>query len=129
MKNDSHVKILLKDMAVNIRIGLLAHEKESGRKQRVIVNAELFAGPVDYLKKVNSENIIDYGVLLTAVKSWEEREHVELIETYINEFLDVAFNDPRIEACRVSILKAEICKEADGAGVEVFMRREDWERR
>lgn len=128
MKNDSHVKILLKDMAVNIRIGLLAHERQGGRRQRVIVNAELFAGPVDYLKDVSPHNIIDYGVLLTAVKSWEQREHVELIETYINEFLGVAFRDPRIEACRVSILKAEICEEADGAGVEVFMRRPDWEK-
>ncbi len=128
MKKDSHVKIILKDMAVDIRIGLLPHEKEGGRKQRVIVNAELLAGPVGYLKDVSPDNIIDYGVLLAAVKSWEEKPHTELLETYINEFLDVSFKDPRIEACRVSILKAEICEEAEGAGVEVFMKREDWDK-
>ncbi len=126
MEKDSHVKLVLKDMRVKLRIGLLAGEKAA--PQPVVVNAALYAEAAGYLKNITSENIIDYAIMFETVRGWQGREHTELIETYINEFLNVAFNDPRIEACRVSILKAEICEEAEGAGVEVFMRREDWKK-
>lgn len=124
MEKDSHVKLVLKDMKVSLHIGLLAGEKAA--PQPVVVSAILYAKAAGYLKNITPEKIIDYAVMFETVRIWQGREHTELIETYINEFLNVAFKDPRIEACRVSILKAEICEEAEGAGVEVFMRRQDW---
>ncbi len=126
MEKDSHIKLVLKEMRVNLRIGLLPGEK--GAAQPVVVNAALYTKAGDYLKDVNADSIINYAPMFEIVRGWQEREHTELIESYINEFLDVSFKDPRIEACRVSILKAEICEEAEGVGVEVFMKREDWQK-
>lgn len=126
MEKDSHIKLVLKKMKVDLRIGLLSGEK--GAAQPVVVNAELYSKASDYLKDIKADNIIDYAPMFETVRGWQEREHTELIESYINEFLDVSFKDPRVEACRVSILKAEICEEAEGVGVEVFMKREDWEK-
>ena len=54
---------------------------------------------------------------------WRGREHVELLETLVEELIGVCFNLPPVEACRVRITKPHIFPEAAGAGVEIFRRR------
>jgi dihydroneopterin aldolase len=54
----TYTKIVLKNVEVTARVGLAAWERE--RPQRLVVNVELFAAPVDYLREVTSESIIDY---------------------------------------------------------------------
>lgn len=124
MKKNSHVKIILREMAVDVRIGLHAHEQD--RAQRVNINVELYADGKDYLRNVTQDTIIDYEPLYKGIKEWAEKPHVLLIETYINELMAICFQDQRVEAAQVSITKPDIFPEAAAAGVEVFMKREDW---
>ena len=124
MENNSHVKIVLREMTVDVRIGL--HEHEKGAAQRILINAELFAAPGLYLQTASRETIIDYDRIRNAILQWAERPHTLLIETYLKELVDLCFMDARIEACRVSVAKPDIFKDVKHVGVEVFMRREDW---
>lgn len=122
---DSYVRIVLRDMEVDIRIGINADEK-GGRKQKVLVNVELYTDRQNYLRGATPKSIIDYSKVIAAVQGWAEREHTLLIESYINELLEVCFAIEGVEACKLSILKTEICKDARGAGVEVFMTGADY---
>lgn len=126
MKNNSFVKIVVKDMVIDMRIGMHDHEKENARKQRVFINVELFAAAENYLSDICYKNIIDYDHIYSAVNKWAEREHTDFIETYIKELLDLCFEDERVEAANVSITKPDIFKEAERVGVEVYMTRDDW---
>ncbi len=123
MSEESQISIFVKQMRVNVRIGLQAYEK--GKPQPLLVSVELFTAP-SYLAAVDESKIIDYALIHEAVKSWETRPHVDLIETYLKELLDLAFGFEDINACRASISKPAIFEEAEGAGLTVFMRKADW---
>ena len=123
MSKESTISIFVHRMRVHVRLGLYEHERAA--PQSLDVSVELFAVP-DYLSGVELDNIIDYAKIYEAVKSWESRDHVELVETYLRELLALAFTFDRVTACRASISKPTIFEEAEGAGLSVFMRREDW---
>lgn len=120
---ESYISIFVKEMRVQLRLGLYDFEKEA--PQAADVSIELFAD-VSYLSEVDNEKIIDYAKIHEAIKSWEERDHVELVETYLKELLMLGFYFDRVNAVRASISKAEIFDETNAAGLEVFIRREDW---
>jgi dihydroneopterin aldolase len=127
MENNSHVKIILRELELNLRIGLYAHEQEGGKSQRIIVNVELYV-PVSYLRAVDESKLVDYGALRERIKEWEQRDHTLLIETYVNDVLALCFEDARVEAARVSVVKPDIFADVERAGVEVFMHRADWQK-
>jgi len=117
-----HVRVLLSDVAVDVRIGLHAWERHPERPTRLIVNVEMFA--VWPLPKAGAEGgFIDYDRVRDHVASWRERDHVELLETLVEELIGVCFALPPVEACRVRITKPDIFPEAAAAGVEIFRRR------
>lgn len=120
------VRIVLRDMAVKLRIGLL--EEEKTRRQTVLVNVALYADRESYLKNIEPGNIIDYMKIVETLRMWERREdHTLLLETYARELLATGFSLPGVRACSVSLMKTEIIEKAFGAGVEIFMTREDFE--
>ncbi|MCB1532910.1 MAG: dihydroneopterin aldolase [Alphaproteobacteria bacterium] len=123
MSTQSTISIFVKETRVNLRIGLCAHEKEA--PQPVDVSVELFTD-ISYLYEADPENIIDYAKIHAAVKGWEARDHVELIEEYLKELLELGFSFPRVSAVRASISKPAIFEDAAGAGLEVYMNRQDW---
>lgn len=127
MEKDSYVKIILDQVELNVRIGLHDHEKEGGRSQRIIVDVALYIAPRPYLKDVTHKTIIDYDHIYKALQDWADRPHTLLIETYINELLELCFQDERIEACCVALSKPDIYEDVARAGVEVFMTRTEYQ--
>lgn len=120
MLNESHISIFVKNMRIKLRIGLEDFEKTA--PQAVDVTLELFAAP-SYL---DDDEIIDYAEIYNTVKAWEERTHVELIETYLKELIALGFSFEDVTALRASITKPDIFDEADAAGLSVLLKREDY---
>ena len=117
-----HVRVLLSDVAVDVRIGLHPWERHPERPTRLIVNVEMFAAWP--LAKTGADGgFIDYDRVRDHVASWRDRDHVELLETLVEELIGVCFALSPVEACRVRITKPDIFPEAAGAGVEIFRRR------
>lgn len=113
-----HVRVLLSDVAVDVRIGLHPWERHPERPTRLIVNVEMFA-----VWPLAQGGFIDYDRVRDHIAGWRGREHVELLETLVEELIGVCFNLPPVEACRVRITKPHIFPEAAAAGVEIFRRR------
>lgn len=109
-----------------LRLGIYPHEENA--PQRVVVDVEVHADPLLYLPKIKTETIIDYGILYHEIRSWAGRPHSRLIEDYLKELAALCFRFEAVTACRVSIRKADVFGPEQGAGVEVFLRREDWAR-
>ena len=117
-----HVRVLLSDVAVDVRIGLHPWERHPERPTRLIVNVEMFAAwPL--AESGPEGDFIDYDRVRDHINGWRGREHVELLETLVEELISVCFALPPVEACRVRITKPDIFPEAAGAGVEIFRRR------
>ncbi len=118
------MKIFLDSVEVSLKIGI--HDHEQNVAQRVIVGAELYADPKSYLDHVDLDSIIDYAKVYNAILSWSKRDQVQLIEDYLKELIALCFGFSHVVACRVSIKKADVFGENQGAGVELFMPRENW---
>lgn len=123
---EGHACVFLRDMEVNIRIGLKPEERT--RPQRVLVNVELYTDAVSYLSAPSEQSIIDYDRIRRAVNEWPERPHVDLLETYARELLDLAFGFESVTAARISISKPDIYPDVEAAGVEAFLTRENLKR-
>jgi len=119
----SYQRVILRDMVVEVRLGLHPWERHPERPQRVVVNVELFARQDGPFAGSGVAAVLDYDRIRDAVRAWPLRGHTDLIETLLEELVALCFADGRVEACRVSILKPDIFNETGGAGVEIYRVR------
>jgi dihydroneopterin aldolase len=122
--SQDYIRVLIKDLKVETQVGLHKWEQHPERPTRLILNVEMFAR-LD--KKPNHEraNIVDYDYVRNAVKKWPNRPHTPLLETLAEEVIGLCFENPRVEACRVSLVKPDIFNEADAVGVEIYRTRNE----
>ena len=110
MLDGDHSLAVLENIEVYVRCGLHAFEYE--RPNRLLVSVWQYGRP-------QSGQFIDYDLVRNAVVAWQERPHVELLETLLEDIMAVAFSNPLVLACRARVIKPEIFPETQGAGVEM----------
>jgi dihydroneopterin aldolase len=86
-----HSLAVLENIEVYVRCGLHAFEYE--RPNRLLVSVWQYGRP-------QSGQFIDYDLVRNAVVAWQERPHVELLETLLEDIMAVAFSNPLVLACR-----------------------------
>lgn len=123
----SHLRVVLRDVVVEARVGLHPWEQHPERPSRLLVNVEMFTPLTGTLDGETQGGIVDYDGIRQALRTWPGRAHTPLLETLLHELVGHCFAMDRVAACRVSILKPDIFNEAGAAGVEVFMLRADHE--
>ena len=121
---NGYARMMIRDMVAEVRLGVHAHERDPERPQRVIVNVEMFADGRSHLEGEGLSSVVNYDPIHDTIRGWSERPHVLLIETLIEELIALCFRDPRVRACRVSVVKPDIYDAAAAAGVEVYRVRE-----
>jgi len=121
-----YMRVLLRDVEVEVRVGLHPWEKYPERPTRLIVNVELFAHvPPRSTLSPSDKPLIDYDDIREELRKWPGRPHTPLLESLVDELVRLAFRNPHVEACRVSIVKPDVFNEAAGAGVEVYRLRHE----
>ena len=124
LPSGSTIRVSLRDIETEAHVGLHPWERHPERPTRLIVNVEMFAPLVQPLSAESADTILDYDPVRQALKAWPGRPHTPLLETLLHELVEICFRNPRVTACRVSIMKPDIFNEAAGAGVEVYQVRE-----
>ena len=120
----SYVETVLEDIDVVMSIGICDHEKYPDHPQHVLVSVKLYQS----LAKINAKSIddcINYARIHDAVAAWRTRPHVDLLETLVDELIDVCLEDPRLDACWVSIKKPDIYHDTKYVGVQAYRTRAD----
>ena len=120
----SYIRSILRNVVTEARVGLYPWEQHPERPSRLVVNVEMFAPLDGSLDAETKDSIIDYDPVREALRTWPARPHTPLLETMLNEIVELCFKNPRVKACRVSIVKPDIFNEAAGAGVEVYKIRD-----
>lgn len=116
-----YIRITVKNLETEARVGLHPWEQHPQRLNRLLINVDLYAhldGKTDGVKPS-----VDYDDIRNSVKNWPTRPHTLLLETLVEELVELCFRNPRVEACKVSIVKPDIFNEAEGAGVEIYRKR------
>ena len=124
LPTSSYIRVVLRDIETEAHVGLHPWERHPERPTRLIVNVEMFAPLTRPLSEETPETIVDYDPIRAALKAWPSRPHTKLLETLLHELVTLCFRDPRVSACRVSIMKPDIFNEVGGAGVEVYQVRD-----
>jgi dihydroneopterin aldolase len=120
-----HVRVIIADAIVERRCGVHPWERHVERPSRLKITVEMIArlatGPM------GTKSFIDYDRIRDFLKTFPSLPHTDLLETIVDEIVAKCFEDARIEACRVSVLKPDIFHEVGGAGIEVFRTRAKWD--
>jgi 7,8-dihydroneopterin aldolase/epimerase/oxygenase len=120
-----HVRAVILDALVERRCGVHPWERHAERPNRLKITVEMFAalpaGPT------GAGAFIDYDPVRDFLKTFPSLPHTDLLETIADEIVAKCFENERVEACRVCVLKPDIFSEAAGAGIEVFRTRASWE--
>jgi dihydroneopterin aldolase len=117
-----HIRMVLRDLVVEVRIGL--HPWEQLRPQRLVVNVEAWAYVGDRYAHSDADSILDYDRIRDVIREdWPNRPHAKLLEPLAEELIALCFAHPAVEAARVRLEKPDIFSEALGVGIELYRRR------
>jgi 7,8-dihydroneopterin aldolase/epimerase/oxygenase len=120
-----HVRAIIADAIVERRCGLHPWERHAERPNRLKITIEMFArlpsGPM------GASAFIDYDHVRDFLNTFPSLAHTDLLETIVDEIVAKCFENDRVEACRVSVLKPDIFGEAEAAGLAVFRTRASWQ--
>ena len=114
-------KILIKDLVLNMLVGI--HNFEKKKKQRVrfnlIINIDQNLIPNDK----DLKSIVNYEQIIKTITKITSRKHYLLLETLAEKIFFEIFENPRIKKILLRIEKLDIIKNATSVGIELEKTR------
>ena len=110
-------KVIIKDLILNISIGIHAFEKK--RKQRVRFNIEILTNPHIYPNNKDLTSILNYEEVVKKIEKLTHLKHHELIEDLAENILNMIFRNKLVRKINLKIEKIDILKKANSVGIEV----------
>ncbi len=113
---DTH-RIFIKDMVIQMAIGVFDEEK--GRTQRVRVN--VVADLIDYPDEKNDDILetLSYDVIVQHVKRIAAAGHIHLVETFATRIADAVLPEKNVKGVTVRVEKLDIYDFAV-SGTEIY---------
>lgn len=121
LTSNSQRKIILKDMAVDLSIGI--HDFEKTAKQNVIINIELDLDPDTRIKDDSIAETVDYDFLRTTIIQLANSAHFHLQETFCEKVLDLCLERRGVLAARVSSEKTDVYPDCKSVGFEIYQTK------
>ena len=106
--------VVVRDLAIQLSIGVHDHEKLAPQRLLVSVEADL-AVKDDEHDAVSAT--LDYDVICDFVRALAREPHVELQETVARRILSFILSLPSVEAARVSTRKPDVFDDCRYVGV------------
>ena len=114
-------KILIKDLVLNMLVGI--HNFEKKKKQRVrfnlVINIDQNLIPNDK----DLKSIVNYEQIIKIITKITSRKHYLLLETLAEKIFFKLFENPRIKKILLRIEKLDIIKNATSVGIELEKTR------
>jgi dihydroneopterin aldolase len=120
MSSETHDKLIIKNLAVETRIGV--YEWEQNAPQMIWIDLELSIDAKRAAARDDMREAIDYGRLVTAVKERVQTKAYRLLETVAEEVAALVLSDARVPSVRVRVTKRAL-PGIDSAAVELVRRR------
>ena len=114
-------KILIKDLVLNMLVGI--HNFEKKKKQRVrfnlIINIDQNLIPNDK----DLKSIVNYEQVIKTIMRITSRKHYPLLETLAEKIFDKLFENMRIKKILLRIEKLDVIKNTTSVGIELEKTR------
>jgi len=114
-------KVIIKNLVLNIFIGIHSFEKK--KKQKVRFNIEVITNP--FVKPNNKDltTILNYEEIINKIKILVKKEHHELLEDLAENIFIIIFQNKLAQKAKIKIEKLEIIKNSESVGVEFSKNR------
>ena len=109
-------KVIIKNLVLNIFIGI--HNFEKKKKQKVRFNIEVITNP--FVKPNNKDltTILNYEEIINKIKILVKKKHHELLEDLAENIFTIIFQNKLAQKAKIKIEKLEIIKNSESVGVE-----------
>lgn len=110
-------KVVIKDLILNISIGI--HNFEKQKKQRVKFNIKILTDPL--LKPNNNDlsTILNYEEIINKLENLVNKSHYELLEDLAENIFEILFKNKITKKVNLKIEKLDIIKKTSSVGIEV----------
>ena len=109
-------KVIIKNLILNIFIGIHNFEKE--KKQRVRFNIEVITNPDIKPNNKDLSTILNYEDLINQIKLLVKKQHHELIEDLAENIFEIIFQNRLVKRTIIKIEKLDIIKNSESVGIE-----------
>ena len=114
-------KVVIKNLTLNIFIGI--HDFEKKKKQRVRFNIELETNPNTKPSNKDFSTIVDYETLVNKIKTLVKKQHHELLEELAENIFKIIFQNKLVKKANVKLEKLHIIRESESVGVDITKNR------
>ncbi len=114
-------KIIIRDLRVDMLIGIHEHEKRT--KQPVLVNVEVLAEDRTHSDSDTIEDTVCYDRIVKMIRALVAKGHINLVETLAEEIAADILHDRQAQAVTVRVEKTAVYNDAAAAGVEIFRKK------
>jgi FolB domain-containing protein len=122
MKRD-YQKTSLHDIEVEVRLGIDAWERAGGKKQKVLVDIDLYRFQREFKGKSIKDCLNYHTPFERVTKGWAKRPHTDLLETLVEELVTFCLKDKTVDAVRVTVRKPHVYNGRATPSVEFFRHR------
>ena len=110
-------KVIIKDLILNISIGIHTFEKK--KKQRVKINIEILTNPYVYPNNKDLTTILNYEEVVKKIEKLTHLKHHELIEDLAENIFNMIFKNKLVKKISLKLEKLDILKKTKSVGIEV----------
>ena len=114
-------KVVIKNLILNIFIGI--HDFEKKKKQKVRFNIEVETNPNTKPSNKDFSTIVDYETLVNKIKELVKKQHHELLEELAENIFKIIFQNKLVKKVNIKLEKLHIIKESESVGVEITKNR------
>ena len=114
-------KVVIKNLILNIFIGI--HDFEKKKKQRVRFNIEVETNPNTRPSNKDFSIIVDYETLVNKIKALVKKQHHELLEELAENIFRIIFQNKLVKKANVKLEKLNIIRESESVGVDITKNR------
>ena len=114
-------KVVIKNLILNIFIGI--HDFEKKKKQKVRFNIEVETNPNTKPSNKDFSTIVDYETLVNKIKELVKKQHHELLEELAENIFRIIFQNKLVKKANIKLEKLHIIKESESVGVDITKNR------
>ena len=110
-------KVIIKDLILNILVGIHSFEKK--KKQRVKFNIEILTNPYVSPNRKDLSSILNYEEVVMKIEQLTDSDHHELLEDLAENIFNIIFKNKLVKKINLKLEKLDILKKTKSVGIEV----------
>ena len=110
-------KVIIKDLTLNILVGI--HNFEKKKKQRVKFNIEILIDPYVYPNNEDLNSILNYEEVVMKIEKLTDNKHHKLLEDLAENIFNLIFKNKLVKKINLKLEKLDILKKTKSVGIEV----------